>query len=104
MSGLELKYLAMIRGMKDHGPLEWSVYILRCGDGSLYTGIAKNVQTRLEKHQSGKGAAYTRTHSPVSLVYCETTFTRSQALIREAAIKRLKRPAKEKLFSRRANV
>ncbi len=91
-------YLKMIRGMKKRGKKEWSVYILRCGDQSLYTGIAKDVHLRLAKHQKGKGAAYTRTHLPVTLIYQETKLTRSAALIREAAIKSLPRPRKEKLL------
>src|SRR3954467_10665765 len=96
---MELKYLRMIQGMKKRGKREWSVYVLRCGDGSLYTGIAKDVTARLSKHQKGRGAAYTRTHLPVQLVYQETRFTRSGALIREARLKRLSRPQKERLIS-----
>ncbi len=92
-------YIRMIRGMKKRGKREWSVYILRCGDGTLYTGIAKDIDARLKKHQSGKGAAYTRTHAPVALVHKEEKFTRSKALIREAQIKRLPRLQKEKLFA-----
>ncbi len=95
---MELKYLHMIRRMKKRGKKEWSVYILRCGDDSFYTGIAKDVQSRLVKHQTGKGAAYTRTHLPVTLIYQENSMTRSAALIREAAIKSLPRPRKEKLI------
>lgn len=91
------KYLRMIRGMGAAGPKEWSVYILRCGDGSLYTGIAKNVDTRLARHESGKGAAYTRTRRPLAVVFREEGLTRSEALIREAAIKRLPKAGKEKL-------
>lgn len=89
----------MIRGMKKRGPREWSVYVLRCADASLYTGIAKDVQARLAKHACGKGAAYTRTHRPVVLVYQEHNYTRSAALRREAAIKRFSRPLKEKLVA-----
>lgn len=87
----------MLLGMADVGPSEWSVYILRCGDGTLYTGIAKNVEARLTSHQSGRGAAYTRTHSPVSLLYKEGGLTRSGALRREAEIKRWPKTRKEKL-------
>ncbi len=95
---MKTKYIRMIRGMKKRGKREWAVYILRCGDGTLYTGIAKDVEARIEKHQTGKGAAYTRTHRPVTLVHKEEKFTRSKALIREAQIKRLPRLQKEKLF------
>ena len=73
----------------------WSVYILRCRDGTLYTGIAKNVQARVARHNRGRGAAYTRGRLPVTLVYEENTLTHSEALVREAEIKRLPRAQKE---------
>ena len=69
--------------------------MLRCGDGSLYTGCTDCVERRLAVHQSGKGAKYTRSRLPVELVYQEAAEDRSAALRREAAIKRLSR--KEKL-------
>lgn len=94
---MNTKYLKMIRRMDKDGKKDWNVYILRCGDETLYTGVAKNVSARLSQHQKGKGAAYTRTHLPVRLVYEEKKMTRSGALIREAAIKRLPRSKKEKL-------
>lgn len=72
----------------------WSVYILRCGDGSLYTGATNDVQARLERHGRGKGAAYTRSRLPVELVFCERAQDRSAALRREAAIKKLPRAEK----------
>jgi putative endonuclease len=75
-------------------PKEWSVYIARCVDGSLYTGIAKDVRARLAAHNAGRGAAYTRSRRPVKLVYREEGFTRSTALSREASIKSLERPGK----------
>jgi putative endonuclease len=75
----------------------WSVYMLRCRDGSLYTGIAKDVPARIRLHTRGRGAAYTRGRLPVSLVYQETSLTHSEALIREAEIKRMPRPQKEAL-------
>lgn len=79
------------------GKRDWSVYLVRCVDGSLYTGVTKDVSRRVEKHNTGKGAAYTRSHRPVILFYQEGRLTRSQALIREAAIKRLPRAKKETL-------
>lgn len=94
------RYLKMIRKMENVGEKCWSVYILRCGDGSLYTGIAKDVTARLAQHAAGKGAAYTRTHPPVSLVYQRTNLTRSEALVEEARLKRLPKAAKEKLVAR----
>ena len=75
-------------------PKEWSVYIVRCAGGSLYTGIAKDVAARLAAHNSGRGAAYTRAHLPVKLVYKENGLTRSAALTREARIKSLERAEK----------
>src|SRR5215470_17341108 len=89
----------MLKGMKKRGKREWSVYVLRCGDGSLYTGIAKDIVARLEQHNQGRGAAYTRAHLPVQLVYQELKFTRSAALVREAQLKRLPRQKKEGLVS-----
>jgi len=65
--------------------------MLRCGDRSLYTGIATDVAARLKKHRAGKGAAYTRSHLPVRVVFREGPYTRSAALKREAALKRLPR-------------
>jgi putative endonuclease len=94
---MQPKYLSMLERMKDDGGTEWSVYILRCIDGSLYTGIAKDVAARLDKHNAGRGGAYTRTHRPVSLLYKEKGFSRASALRREAAIKRLPRQRKELL-------
>ena len=77
---------------------KWSVYILRCGDGSLYTGIAKDVQARLKVHQSGKGAKYTRGRAPLELVYEEICADKGTALKRELAIKALSREEKLKLI------
>ncbi|MFH2202808.1 MAG: GIY-YIG nuclease family protein [Elusimicrobiota bacterium] len=79
----------MLDGLKDKpgAKKEYSVYILTCAGGTLYTGIAKDVRARLKQHRAGKGAAYTRTHLPVRLVYQEDGFTRSEALVREARIK-----------------
>lgn len=76
----------------------WFVYILKCADGSLYTGIAKDLAKRLERHLEGKASRYTRARLPVALVYQEPQPDRSAASIREAAIKRLSRPDKEALI------
>jgi len=96
---LKDKYLRMIHGMETAGPLEWSVYVLRCEDGSLYTGIAKDIEARFASHSSGKGAAYTRLRRPVAVVYREGGLSRSQALVREAGIKRLSKASKERLVT-----
>lgn len=77
--------------------MTWSVYLLQCGDGTLYCGIALDVAARLELHQSGKGAKYTRGRGPLQLVYSEACATKAEALRRERAIKRLPREAKLRL-------
>ncbi len=69
----------------------WTVYILRCGDGTLYTGCTNDLPRRLEAHQSGRGAKYTRSRLPVALAYQEAAADKSAAFRREAAIKRLDR-------------
>lgn len=76
----------------------WFVYILRCADGSLYTGIAKDVTRRCEQHNAGKAARYTRCRLPVSLEHQEIHATQSLALKREAAIKAMSRLEKETLM------
>ena len=78
---------------------DWHVYVVRCADRSLYTGIAKDVQARISKHNAGKGAAYTRARRPVRLVYRESGYTRSGALSREARIKALRRLEKMRLIA-----
>jgi predicted GIY-YIG superfamily endonuclease len=95
---VESKYLRMIQGMKKRGRKDWSVYILRCGDGSLYTGIAKDVGARVKQHNEGRGATYTRTRLPVRLLYQEDALTRSEALVREAQIKAMPRSRKEEII------
>ncbi len=87
----------MIQGMSKNGRKDWTVYILRCGDGSLYTGIAKDIKARLKQHNEGRGAAYTRTRLPVSLLYQQDGLSHSSALIREAEIKALPRSKKEEI-------
>ena len=77
---------------------DWSVYILRCADDSLYTGVTNNIEARLTQHGKGKGAAYTRARLPVKLLRQEDGLTRSQALIREAQIKSLPRSKKEEIL------
>ena len=77
---------------------KWYLYILRCGDNTLYTGITTDVAKRLEAHRSGKGAKYTRGRIPLELVYQEECENHSQALKREWEIKALTRMQKEKLI------
>ena len=78
----------------------WLLYILRCGDGTLYTGIAVDVQARLEMHRSGKGAKYTRGRGPLELVYTEVCGTHSDALKRELEVKALPAGEKRRLFEK----
>ena len=82
----------------------WYVYMLRCGDGSLYTGSTNDLPRRFAAHQSGKGAKYTRSRLPVEPVYWEEAEDKSAALRREAAIKRLRRLQKEALIAEKERV
>ena len=74
------------------------VYILRCGDGSLYTGIAKDLERRLAQHRAGRAARYTRARQPVILVWVREVETWSAALKEEIRIKAMSRTAKETLL------
>jgi len=74
------------------------VYIVRCADGTLYTGWALDVTRRIVQHNAGRGARYTRLRGPVTLVYREEAPDRSAAMRREAAIKKLDRQHKERLI------
>lgn len=77
--------------------MAWTVYLARCRDGTLYTGITTDPKRRLAQHNAGNGAAYTRTRLPVVLAYWEVVMDRSSALRREHAIRQLSRAAKEAL-------
>ena len=81
--------------------MAWYVYMLRCRDDSLYTGCTDDVERRLAVHRSGKGAKYTRSRLPVTLVYQEEVADKSAALRREAAIKGLTRAEKLALLQRK---
>ncbi|MGC1507718.1 GIY-YIG nuclease family protein [Ketobacter sp. MCCC 1A13808] len=73
----------------------WYLYILRCADGSLYTGITTDLERRTREHNQGKaGAKYTKARRPVELVYSEVSENRSSASIREAAVKKMSRREK----------
>ncbi|QDT41945.1 GIY-YIG nuclease superfamily protein [Gimesia alba] len=80
-------------------PTVWFVYILRCADRSLYTGITTDLTRRCQQHNTGTGARYTRSRLPVSIEYHETQASRSAALKRELEIKAMSRAAKEALIS-----
>jgi len=79
-------------------PTRWLVYLLRCRDGSLYTGITNDLPKRLKAHAAGKASRYTRSRLPVTLAYTEPQASHSTALKREAAIKKLTRPQKDRLI------
>ena len=72
----------------------WFVYILRCSDGSYYTGITQDIKKRMKMHNSGNGAKYTKSRTPVVLEYFETLPSKNSALSREYRIKRLSRKDK----------
>ena len=78
--------------------MSWYVYILRCGDDTLYTGITDDVARRLAAHRSGRGAKYTRGRGPLELVYTEEVSDKPAALRREYQIKRLSSLEKERLI------
>ena len=78
----------------------WYLYILRCRDGSLYTGITTDVDKRFEAHCTGKGAKYTRGRGPLELVYREECGDHSAALKREIEVKKLQRQKKEALIQK----
>jgi UV DNA damage endonuclease len=91
------KEVAVLKLMKQLAE-RWFVYILRCADGSLYTGITIDLERRIEQHNAGTASRYTRSRLPVELVYQEGSTTKSKALKRELAIKALSRKAKEALI------
>ena len=74
-------------------------YIVECGDGSLYTGWTNNLEKRIQAHNAGKGAKYTKARRPVELAYYEEFETKEQAMKREYAIKQLGRKEKQKLIA-----
>ncbi len=78
---------------------DWFVYMVRCSDQSLYTGITTDLERRLSSHNQGVGARYTRSRLPVKLVYTETATDRGCALRRESQIKRLPTVAKRALIA-----
>lgn len=81
---------------------KWKLYILRCGDGTLYTGITDDLERRLLAHRTGKGAKYTRGRGPLELVYQEDCESHSQALRMEHAVKSLSRQQKMALVEKQS--
>ena len=90
---IEVRFLSRAQNM-------WFVYIVKCADGSFYTGITNNVERRVKEHNQSNtvGSKYIRTRRPVTLVYSKKIRTRSEALKREFEIKHLSRETKEKLI------
>lgn len=76
----------------------WKVYILRCGDGTLYTGVTRDIENRLKQHRNGEGARYTRGRGPLELVFKESFPDRGSAQKREMEIKGMDRESKLKLL------
>ena len=98
LAGMQAKEKKRRKGSRTKDP--WFLYILRCSDGSLYTGIAKDAAKRLQKHSSGKGARYTRTRLPLELIYQESCRNRTHALVREYEVKRYPKKKKEALIGK----
>ena len=88
----------MVLKLKKQLADRWFIYILRCADGSLYTGITIDLSRRLEQHNAGTASRYTRSRLPVTLVHLEEPAAKGMALKRELAIKSLSRKAKEALI------
>ena len=79
-------------------PPTWYIYIIECRNNTLYTGITTNIDRRFEEHKKGRGARYTRFNPPIKIVHTETCPTRTQAMKRERAIKKLPPHKKRALF------
>ena len=86
--------------MAENAKKQWYIYIVKCADKTLYTGIAKDVAGRINLHNGGKGAKYTRARLPVKLVYTESSKNRSTATKRELQIKKLTRKEKLRLIKK----
>jgi predicted GIY-YIG superfamily endonuclease len=112
LRSMKPKYKRMLRAMENKAAKKkprksvaqtaalWHLYILECGDGSLYTGVTTDIERRFSEHQEGTGSRYTRTRRPVVLVHQEECGSRSQALSRECAVKSLPRRRKDDLIRR----
>lgn len=85
------------RAKKKNSGKPWFLYILKCSDNSFYTGITNDLERRLKMHANGRASRYTRTHGPVELLYRELCGSRTEAMVRECAVKALSRKKKEKL-------
>jgi putative endonuclease len=83
-----------------HDHPNWWVYIVECSDGTYYTGITYDIDQRIKKHNSGRGATYTRARTPVQLIYSEQYSSHMEAARREFEIKKLKRNEKQLLIKK----
>lgn len=92
----------MVRTMSETEQKQWHFYLARCSDGSLYSGIAVDPVKRMEVHNAGNGAKYTRSRLPVEMVYSETLPDQSSALKREAEVRKWSHRKKEELTVRKA--
>lgn len=77
---------------------DWNIYIVECADGTLYTGATNDIEARIDAHNAGRGARYTRARLPVTLRYAEPCGSRADALRREYAVKQLSRAGKLSLI------
>ena len=89
-------------GGREKEEKEFFVYILRCRDNTFYTGYSNDLAKRLKAHNSGRGAKYTKSRLPVEIVYYEDKMSKSEAMRRECAIKKLSRKKKEELIAHQA--
>ncbi len=78
--------------------MPYFVYIILCGDGTFYTGYTKNMEQRARLHADGQGARYTRSHPPTRVAYTETFKSRSEAMRRESAVKKMSHQEKQRLI------
>ena len=93
------RYSVITERMENPDPLPWYLYIARCSDGTLYTGISNNVAKRIDAHNAGRGAKYTRSRGPIECEYVEELPDRGSALRRESQVKAMTRSEKEALIS-----
>ncbi len=102
---MDSKYRRMLKVMKERENTygrpkkeRWILYILECKDKSFYTGITNNLERRLKAHEEGRASRFTRTRRPVKLLYQESCGSRTQALVRECAVKSFRKKKKEELI------
>lgn len=100
---MKARYKKMLAAMQEKqktatAPEAWFLYILQCKDGSLYTGITKNLDRRFKMHNAGKASRYTSSRRPVKMLYHEPCQSRTDALVRECAVKAFPRKKKEELI------